>query len=79
MVLTWGSCYGWYPARLVSVSACRSGPAAGMRQFRAGNEPSRGAVAAPVTRVFSPYVVQNGLGPARGYGRACPDSVQPGW
>jgi len=21
----------------------------------------------------------NGLGPARGYGRACPDSVQPGW
>ena len=31
-----------------------------MRQFRAGNEPFRSAGAAPVTRVFSPYVVQAG-------------------
>ncbi len=60
LVLIWGSCYVWRPAWLVSASAWRSGPAAGMRQFRAGNEPFRSAGAAPVTRVFSPYVVQAG-------------------
>ena len=60
LVLIWGSCYGWRPERLVSASAWCSGLDAGMRQFRARNEPFRGAVAAPVTRVFSPYVVQTG-------------------
>ena len=60
LVLIWGSCYVWRPAWLVSASAWRSGLAAGMRQFRAGNEPFRSAVAVPVTRVFSPYVVQAG-------------------
>ena len=44
----------------MSASAWCSGLDAGMRQFRARNEPFRGAVAAPVTRVFSPYVVQTG-------------------
>ena len=67
MVLIWGSCYGWCPAQLVSARACRSGPAAGMRQFRVGNGPFRGAVAAPVTRVFSPYVVQ-----VSAYAHTCP-------
>jgi hypothetical protein len=65
------------PGALVPASAWRSGLDAGMRQFRAGNEPFRGAVAAPVTRVFSPYVVQ--AGSARPRVRAgLPDSVQPG-
>jgi len=50
----------WRPALLVSASAWRSGLDAGMRRFRVGDEPFRDAGAAPVTRVFSPYVVQPG-------------------
>jgi hypothetical protein len=64
---------------MAGVRGCvRSGLDAGMRQFRAGDEPSGGAVAVPVTRVFSPCVVQAGwAGPRVRAG--LPYSVQPGW
>jgi len=53
-------------------------PDAGMGNRAPGLWPLCGAGAVPITRVFSPYVVQAGWARPR-RGRACSYSVQPGW
>ena len=79
-----GSLLGFW-LRLVLVHAGCGGAAGLGTWLRAcgGSAPRDGrfadAVAVPVTRVFSPYVVQAGSACPHACGQGCSYSVQPGW
>jgi hypothetical protein len=76
MVVTWGSLLRMRP---VGAGTRVAGAGEGMQRFRSGMTASCRAVGAPVTWVFSLYVVQAGSACPRPGRQACSYSVQPGW
>jgi len=76
MVVTWGFLLRVRPA---CAGARVVGAGEGMRRFRSGVMVVVPCGRAPVTWVFSLYVVQAGSACPRPGGQACSYSVQPGW